>query len=77
MRRLQVMGHYLDMPLSHPTGITSNTELVIGEVQGTTAQPALPRDFDHTVYESCCELGSGTAHDLIGWLGLMGQDETG
>lgn len=77
MRRLQVMGHYLDMPLSHPTGITSNTELVIGETQGTTAQPMLPRDFDHTVYESCCELGSGTAHDLIGSLALLDQDETG
>ena len=77
MRRLQVMGHYLDIPLAHPTGITSNTELVIGEVQGTTPMPQLPRDFDHTVFESCCELGSGTAHDLIGSLALLDQDENG
>lgn len=77
MRRLQVMGHYLDVTLAHPTGITSNTEIVIGQIEGVTPTPALPRDFDHTVYESCCELGSGTAHDLVGSLALLDRDETG
>lgn len=77
MRRLQAMGHYLDVTLAHPTGITSNTEIVIGQTEGVTPIPSLPRDFDHTMYESCCELGSGTAHDLVGSLAMLDRDETG
>lgn len=77
MRRLQASGYYLDVPLAHPTGIVSSTELTIGETQGVTPQPSLPRDFDHTVFESCCELGSGTAHDLYGPLEMLDRDETG
>lgn len=77
MKRLQTNGHYLNVPLVHPTGITTPTEIVIGETQGITPTPTLPRDFDHTVYECYCELGSGTAHDLFGSLAQLDEDETG
>ena len=77
MRRLQTNGHYRDIPLVHPTGDSTNTEITIGETQGTTPTPSLPRDYDHTVYECYCEIGSGTNHDLFGDLALLENDETG
>jgi hypothetical protein len=77
MRRLQISGHYLDVPLVRPLGDASPTEIAIGESEGIVAQPTLPRDFEHTVYECCCELGSSTSADLPPALGVLDQDENG
>lgn len=77
MRRMMVAGEYLDVSLVAPTGAVSDTELVIGESQGIDPTSSLPRDFDHTVYECSCELGSGTNHDLYGSLEILDEDETG
>jgi hypothetical protein len=77
MKRMQAKGFYRDVTLVHPTGRTSPTELVIGATQGVMAQPTLPRDFDHEVYECASELGSGTTHALIGDLAMLDEDETG
>lgn len=77
MRRMMASGEYLDVGLVAPTGTPSNTEIVVAETQGTSATPTLPRDFEHTVYECCCELGSGTTHDLFGSLEILDADENG
>lgn len=77
MKRLQASGHYREVTLAQATGQTSQTELVIGETQGVVATPTLPRDFDHTLYETCCTLGSGTNHSLVGSLALLDRDENG
>ena len=77
MRRLQASGYYRDVTLAQATGRTTETEIVIGQTQGTTPTPTLPRDFDHEVYETCCNLGSGTNFDLIGSLRQLDLDENG
>jgi hypothetical protein len=75
MRRLQAMGYYLDVPLVQPTGITSPTEIVIGESEGVQPTPLLPRDFEHTVYE--CSTDLGDVHNIFGMLATLDNDETG
>jgi len=75
MRRMMKMGHYRDVVLVQPAGETSKTEITIGETQGISMSPALPRDFEHTVYECCCELGD--VHNLLGSLDILDRDETG
>lgn len=77
MRRMMMAGEYLDIALVSPQGETSETDLVIGQTQGVNPTPSLPRDFEHTIYECCCELGSGTNHDLYGSLDLLDLDENG
>ena len=77
MRRLQVSGHYLDVALVAPAGKASTTEITIGETQGTSPLPALPRDYEHTVYECSTDLGSGTTAELFGSLAALNHDETG
>ena len=77
MRRLQVMGHYLDITLARPTGKTTDTEVAVAEIEGIAASPMLPEDFEHMVYECYTEIGSGTNSSLIGDLGLLDRDETG
>lgn len=77
MRRMMIKGEYLDMPLVAPTGQTTRTEIVIGEIQGINPTPTLPRDFQHTVYECYCELGNGTNHDLFGDMDLLNLDDEG
>ena len=77
MRRLQVIGHYLDKPIAHPTGMATETEIAIGQTEGVDPQPQLPEDYEHTVYECYTELGSGTSSSLIGDLSLLDRDETG
>jgi hypothetical protein len=77
MRRLQAMGHYLDVALSRPTGRATETEIAISEQEGIAPSPQLPEDFEHLVYECYCEVGSGTTSSLIGDLGKLDRDETG
>lgn len=77
MRRLQVTGHYLDIPLVQPTGMANETEQAVGEAEGIAAVPQLPDDFEHTVYETNCELGSSASFALWGQADLLDKDETG
>ncbi len=77
MRRMMVAGEYKDVPLVHPTGITTATEIAVGETEGVSPTPSLPRDYDHTVYECATEIGSGTSHDLFGSLEMLDKDERG
>lgn len=76
MRRMQKAGVYVDVPLVRPTGDKSESEIVVGEVTGIGG-PTLPRDFEHTVFETVVELGSGTTHDLFGDLEMLEVDERG
>jgi hypothetical protein len=76
MKRMQKSGEYLDVPLVRPTGERSQTEIEVASSQGL-AGPSLPEDFDHTVYECCCELGSGTNYDYFGDLEVLEADENG
>jgi hypothetical protein len=77
MRRLQVMGHYRDIALVHPTGRTTDTEVAVADSEGIAASPQLPEDFEHLVYETRCEIGSGTNASLIGDLSRLDRDESG
>lgn len=77
MKRLQVKGHYLDVPLAMPTGQVTNTETAVAELEGVEAAPALPEDFEHLVYEIYTDVGSGTTYSLIGDLRRLDRDETG
>ena len=58
MRRMQKTGVYLDVPLVSPQGNPTETEVVIGETEGVTAQRSLPRDYEHEIYECSTEIGS-------------------
>lgn len=77
MRRMMKSGEYLDLPLVAPTGETSKNEIVVGQIQGINPTPALPRDFQHMVFECYCELGTGTNHDLFGDMDLLNLDDQG
>ena len=77
MRRLQVMGHYLDIPLVMPTGQVTETEIAIADSEGVAPSPQLPQDFEHMVYECNCELGSTAVSNLVGDLAILDEDETG
>lgn len=77
MRRLQVKGHYLDIPLVQPTGETDETEDAVADAEGIAAAPQLPEDFEHVVFECYCELGSSAAFSLMGDAELLDKDETG
>ena len=77
MKRMQSVGQYLDIALSMPTGTATDTELAVAEIEGIAATPQLPGDFEHTVYECYCEVGSGTASSLMGDLTRLEMDESG
>lgn len=77
MRRLQAGGHYRDITLVHPTNQTSATELAVADAEGVAAATVLPGDFEHTVYECYCELGSGTNFNLAGNIAVLDEDEDG
>ena len=77
MRRMMASEYYRDIPLVAPTGSTSRTEINTAETQGLSATPGLPRDYQHTVYQCHCEIGSGTSHDLFGDLEQLDLDEKG
>ena len=77
MRRMQVIGAYRDVPLVHPTGMPTETEIAIGDIEGVDPTPQLPEDYEHTVYECYTELGSGTGSSWIGTLGTLDLDENG
>lgn len=77
MRRMMVKGYYRDIILVNPTGEVSQTEIVVNESAGISSTPSLPRDYDHVVYQSHCEIGSGTSHELDGPLATLDLDENG
>ena len=77
MRRMQAGGHYRDVPLVQPTGDASPTEMAVAETEGVSAMPMLPGDYEHTVYETNCELGSSTTSSWIGDISKLDRDETG
>lgn len=77
MRRLQVAGHYLDIPLVMPTGETTETEIAIADTEGIAPAPGLPQDFEHLVFETLCELGSTAVSSLVGDLRVLDEDENG
>lgn len=77
MRRLQVAGHYLDIPLVMPSGETTETEISIADSEGIAPAPQLPQDFEHMVFETSCELGSSAVSSLIGDLSILDEDENG
>lgn len=77
MRRMQAGGHYRDIPLVHPTGQVTETELAVAETEGVQATPTLPQDYEHLVYECNCELGSSSSESLFGDISRLDYDEDG
>lgn len=77
MKRLQVSGHYLQTALVQPTGQVTDTEIAVADAEGIVAQPQLPEDFEHMVYECYCEIGSGTTSSLMGDLSRLDKDDSG
>ena len=78
MRRLMVAGHYRDIALVHPTASPSRTEQAVADTEGVAAVSIMPSDYEHTVYECYCELGTGTNQmQLPGSVGKLDRDETG
>lgn len=77
MKRMQAVGQYLDVVLAMPTGTPTDTEISVAEIEGIAASPQLPGDFEHTVYECYCEIGSGTSSSLMGDLTRLEKDENG
>lgn len=58
LKRMQLLSQYRDVPLVAPTASdeTNAVEQAKAQVQGVQAQPQDPKDADHTLYETCCEL---------------------
>lgn len=69
LKRMQLVGAYLDVPLTPPTTPQQNVvERAMGEAQGT--KPITinnPQDIDHEIYETYCELDiAGFEHKAKG-----------
>jgi hypothetical protein len=77
MRRMQVGGHYRDIPLGLPSGQATETEMAVAEAEGVAASPTMPEDYEYTVYECSSELGSSTAMGWSGRLSILDRDERG
>jgi hypothetical protein len=77
MRRLQVAGAYLDIPLVQPTGEVTPTELAIADQEGIAPVPQLPADYEHLVYECRSEIGSDMFPHVESDLVRLDRDETG
>lgn len=73
MKRMQANGTYLDVVLSAPTGETTTTEEAEADIEGISAAPSLPADYEHMVYECACELDSF----MLDGLDLLDKDENG
>lgn len=58
LKRMQLLSQYRDVPLVAPIASdeTNAVEQAKAQVQGVQAQPQDPKDADHTLYETCCEL---------------------
>lgn len=58
LRRMQILGAYLDTPLTLPTMATPLTpvEQAKAQIAGIRPQPMRTEDADYTIYESYCEL---------------------
>ena len=75
VRRMQKAGEYLDIALVAPTGQTSLAEIEIGQTEGVSPMPSLPRDYQHVIWEGSVELGEGDEFD--GLTDHLSRDETG
>lgn len=57
LKRLQMNGHYADVPLAQPSPSTNVVDDKIGAIQGTDARrDTRPEDQPYTIYETQCEL---------------------
>lgn len=58
LRRMQLLGVYLDIPLGTPAPQTQSNQVseAKAEIIGVQAQPQDPRDADYELYECYCEL---------------------
>lgn len=56
LRRMQVSGVYRDIELGQPVEQISTIDQKIKSVEGLMAQPQLPADHRHTIYECYAEL---------------------
>lgn len=66
-KRLQMIGYWRDVPLVPPTTEVAPMDKKIAQLEGINAQPLLPEDQLHTIYESYTELDAGP----------LAKDETG
>lgn len=55
VRRLQWMGHWLDVKLTLPHDEPTMQQKKIAELEGIKPEPELPADYQHTFYEVYCE----------------------
>jgi hypothetical protein len=67
VRRLQMSGHWRDVPLVKPTYRPSATDEAIAAVEGVKATQELPADHLHTIYECYTECDEG----------ILEEDENG
>lgn len=56
MRRMQLIGAYLDVPLTQPTPTPNPVGQAVGEIQGTSVTKQRPEDEPYTIWETQCEL---------------------
>lgn len=56
MKRMQILGVYLDTDLPDPTPEPNQVQEKIAKVQGIMVKPERPQDQSYTVYECYCEL---------------------
>ncbi|HEY6861687.1 MAG TPA: hypothetical protein VI358_18120 [Pseudolabrys sp.] len=56
LRRMQLLGAYLDVSLTQPDPEPNRMQRKINQVQGTEAKPQRPEDQDYTLYECYAEL---------------------
>jgi hypothetical protein len=54
-KRLQLMGYWLNVPLTMPTSQPTGVEQAIGEIEGIKPGETLPWDYRHTIYECSAE----------------------
>src|SRR4030095_11787238 len=69
MRRMQLVGAYLDVPLQQPNPDKDVIDKKINSVQGTSITNYRPEDQDFTLYETYAELDiAGYEHKVKGKL---------
>jgi hypothetical protein len=56
LRRMQLLGIYVDYDLAQPSPETGRTDQKIATIQGTSAIPKRQEDQPYTIWESQCEL---------------------
>lgn len=67
LRRMQLLGAYLDVPLTQPDPEPDVMGRKVNQVQGTEAKPQRPEDQDYTILECYAELDiKGHEHTVNG-----------